>query len=181
MTDKYMVENCEPFCYIKDRDNKDFGCSISYMHMLTANDIAKLMNQAYQEGGKLCSNEKSSFELEELKLKNKNLSEEYEFIKKRNNDLEKALDYAYRASDILKKMGHRYYRQMYGLEKKEPDKVVIEKEAGLFGVSFKIKKGDELHGMIKDVDEKIVETYIRPLVNYFYDEGKKDASEKDGK
>lgn len=179
MTDKYTIENYGTHSSIRDRDNKDFACLFIDKRNISPNDVAELMNKAYEEGGKLCSNSESSFELEELKLRNKNLIKEYEFIKKRNNDLEKSLDYAYRASDILEKMGHRYCRKMYGLAKKEPDKITIEKEESIFGISFEIKKGDEVHGMMKDVDEKTVKSYIQPLVNYFYEEGRKDEKHND--
>jgi hypothetical protein len=51
---------------------------------------------------------------------------------------------------------------------KMTDKYTIEKEEGIFGVSFTLKKGDEVYGMIKGVDEKIAESHIEPLANYFY-------------
>jgi predicted transcriptional regulator len=175
VTDKYIVYNSGTFSYVSDRDDKHFVCSLIHgREEITAQELADLMNSAYKKGGDLAATG-SSFELEDLKLQNKHLIEENQFIKKRSNDLERALDYAYRASDILKEMGHRDVRYKYAIPKEDSNKITIEKQTGFFGESFQIKKDDMLHGMFKDVDEKIVREHIEPLVNYFYTEGLKDA------
>lgn len=176
MADKYYLEGSSPFSYIRDRDDNEFMCTISsYSRMeIDPNTVVDLMNKAYLKGGELSSVSGSSFELEELKLKNKYLEEQNQYLKKKFNDFEKALDFAYRASNLLKEMGHRHVRKYYGLSSTEENKITVEKQKDIFGESFTIKKGDMVYGMIKDVDEDIINKYITPLLNYFYDEGKND-------